>query len=176
MGALVAPLAFLFFTSASILFHYPQEEFMPKSSFLWVHIALSIFGHVAFVFAFVFSFFLIVQEKLIRSKVNLSWQYFFPPVRMLDDLNYYSLLFGLVFMLSGVFSGVVYAGFYDISINPSQGRLFWSLVTILIYAVLILSRKMFRFRGSKSAWLSIVGFAFVACSLIASGVSGSHVN
>lgn len=176
MGAIVAPLAFLFFLASSILFHYPQPDFFPKSTFLWVHIALSIFGHVAFLFAFIFSLFLLIQEKLIRSKISLSWQPVLPAVRILDDLNHYSLMLGFIFMITGVFTAVIYAGFYQIPLEASEKRMFWSLLTLAIYSFLLVGRNLFSIRGSKSAWMSIVAFLFVACSLVVSGMAGSHVH
>ena len=71
------------------------------------------------------------------------------------------VLFGFLWLSLGIITGSVWAdlawGAYW-SWDPKET---WSLITWLIYAALLHARTMKGWRGSRVAWLSIIGFGCV---------------
>ncbi len=183
-GAIIAPLTFIFLLLASILFHYPanssgssvgvEVSAFPDYFSLWVHIALNVFSYVAYVFAFICSAFLIIQDKIIKSKSNISWLSFFPSVAKLDKFSINSLILGFVLMSTGVFSGILYSINNSLPLNFS--KLISSFILLGAYFFLLTARKFFNYKGRKFAVLSVFCFLITVCTLILSGLSGSHVS
>ena len=71
------------------------------------------------------------------------------------------IAFGFLFLTVGILSGAVWAnaawGTYW-SWDPKET---WSLITWLIYAVFLHCRFMRGWRGTRAAWISVLGFASV---------------
>ena len=71
------------------------------------------------------------------------------------------IVFGFLWLSLGIITGSIWAnsawGTYW-SWDPKET---WSLITWLVYAALLHARTMQGWRGSRVAWLSIVGFGCV---------------
>lgn len=84
-----------------------------------------------------------------------------PDPGILDELAYQTILFGFLFLTVGIITGAVWA-------NSAWGRYWswdpketWSLVTWLIYASMIHARIVRGWRGRRTIYLSLLGFAAV---------------
>ena len=174
LGAFVGPLASAFMLFSGLLFHLerPVTEPYKQDLLLWFHIALTILGHVAFVFAFGVSLALILQETLIKRKRFTSVQKVLPSIRLLDFLNARLLFVGFLCMLIGVLAGFAFGAVHHISLLDLGSRVFWSLITLLVYAVLLTARAQIGLRGRRAALLSVIGFGTV----VASFLSGMLIN
>ena len=175
-GAIIAPITFLFLLIASVLFHYPSSEAnsFPDYFSLWVHIILNVFSYVAYVFAFICSVFLLLKEKILKSKNNISLLSFFPSVKKLDKLSINSLVLGFIFMFTGILTGIMYSSSNSLSLSSS--KLLSSFILLGAYFFLLTARKFFNFKGRKFALLSLFCFLITVLSLVLSGFSGSHVS
>jgi ABC-type uncharacterized transport system permease subunit len=175
LGAFVSPLAVLFLLASGILFHFERTGIAPapRGSLLWFHISTTLLGHVAFVFAFGVSLALIIQETLIKKKKSFKLQKKLPAVIVLDSLNALILSMGFVLMVCGVLSGVIFALSQSMDLLTADNRLFWSLVTLTVYAVLLFGRSFKGLRGKRAAWYSVAGFCTVLASFLSMAVMGS---
>ena len=130
-----------------------------KSNWLIAHVVTCFIGYAAFAVSFGISILYIARES---KKENPGGAHsLLPDLRQLDELNYQMVLFGFLWLSLGIMTGSVWAdlawGAYW-SWDPKET---WSLITWLIYAALLHARTMKGWRGSRVAWLSIIGFGCV---------------
>jgi cytochrome c-type biogenesis protein CcsB len=84
-----------------------------------------------------------------------------PEPKVLDRLTHQLIMFGFLFLSTGIITGAVWA-------NSAWGRYWgwdpketWSLITWFIYAALLHARMMRGWHGRRIAYLSIIGFMAV---------------
>ena len=130
-----------------------------KSNWLIAHVVTCFIGYAAFAVSFGISILYIARES--KGETPGGAHSLLPDLRQLDELNYQMVLFGFLWLSLGIMTGSVWAdlawGAYW-SWDPKET---WSLITWLIYAALLHARTMKGWRGSRVAWLSIIGFGCV---------------
>jgi cytochrome c-type biogenesis protein CcsB len=130
-----------------------------KSNWLIAHVVTCFIGYAAFAVSFGISILYIARES--KKETGGTARSLLPDLRQLDELNYQMVLFGFLWLSLGIITGSVWAdlawGAYW-SWDPKET---WSLITWLIYAALLHARTMKGWRGSRVAWLSIIGFGCV---------------
>jgi cytochrome c-type biogenesis protein CcsB len=163
IGAFVSPIAFLALAYASLSPNINNviQPLVPalKSNWLIAHVVTCFIGYASLALAFCISLMYLLKQ---RNKGGGSrFLSIFPDSEMLDALNYRMIIFGFLFLSAGIITGSVWA-------NTAWGRYWgwdpketWSLITWIIYAVLLHTRKMRGWEGSRMAYLSIVGFIAV---------------
>ena len=118
-----------------------------KSNWLTIHVTFSFISYAAFAAAFVVSIIYLLPPKEDESN--------------LDDLAYKCILFGFPFLTLGIATGAVWAqsawGSYW-SWDPKET---WALITWIFYGIYLHLRLQRGWKGNKSAWLAMAGFAFV---------------
>jgi len=80
------------------------------------------------------------------------------PLDMLDDVNYKTVAVGFIMLSIGLVTGmfrtkIIWGSYWNW--DPIQT---WSLITWLIYALIIHGRLVWGWEGAKTALLSIIGF------------------
>lgn len=163
IGAFAMPLAALPMAYASLAPDISDriQPLVPalKSNWLAIHVITCFIGYAAFAIAFGLSLmYLLKRGDSDRESAAGSR---FPQKRVLDELNYQMVLFGLLFLSAGIISGAVWA-------NSAWGRYWgwdpketWSLITWFVYAGLLHARFMRGWSGRRIAVLSMVGFSAV---------------
>jgi cytochrome c-type biogenesis protein CcsB len=163
VGTFTVPLAFLALAYASLSPNI-NEQIQPllpalKSNWLIAHVITCFIGYAAFAIAFGVSIMYLVKQG--REKETGGWISLLPDLDAMDDLNYQLIMFGFLFLTVGIITGAVWA-------NTAWGRYWgwdpketWSLITWIVYAVLLHARNMRGWRGRRIAYLSIIGFAAV---------------
>jgi len=130
-----------------------------KSNWLIAHVVTCFIGYAAFAVSFGISILYITSKS--KPETGESAHSLLPHPRQLDEFNYQMVLFGFLWLSLGIITGSVWAdlawGAYW-SWDPKET---WSLITWLIYAALLHARTMKGWRGSRVAWLSIIGFGCV---------------
>jgi cytochrome c-type biogenesis protein CcsB len=130
-----------------------------KSNWLIAHVVTCFIGYAAFAISFGISILYIVRQS--RQETSGGALSLLPDLRQLDEFNYQMVLFGFLWLSLGIITGSVWAdlawGAYW-SWDPKET---WSLITWLIYAALLHARTVKGWRGSRVAWLSIIGFGCV---------------
>ena len=175
LGSFVSPLAVVFMLSSSLL----PSQIMLKSEFIksgWVivHVASIFLANALFTLAFSVGVMYLLQERHIKKK-NFGFLYErLPSLERLDSIAHYCIMSGFPLMTAGLITGFAYAAVVWHSPWNWDPKEILSLVTWIIYAVLVHERLAVGWRGRRAAWLSILGFSaiiltFVGASLLLGG-------
>ncbi len=178
LSSFIMPIVFLLMFSSSI---FPREikSLSPVLQSYWfgIHVILAFLGDAAFAMAFGVGIMYILQERFVKSKRLTGLFQKLPSLQVLDEINYHLITLGFPLLTLAMISGVIWA-------NAAWGTYWrwdpkevWSLITWLIYALVLHLRITVGWRGRKAAILAIVGFiiiifAFFGVSLI---LKGRHV-
>ena len=163
IGAFTTPIAFLALAYASMSPNISDriQPLIPalKSNWLIAHVIACFIGYGAFAVACGVSFMYLVKQKSSDNKSSML--NLLPDADLLDDLNHRLVMFGFLFLSVGIITGAVWA-------YSAWGRYWgwdpketWSLITWFVYATLLHARMMRGWRGKRTAFLSIGGFAAV---------------
>lgn len=132
-----------------------------KSNWLIAHVVTCFLGYAAFAVSCGISIVYLLARNRSNPTDGKSVFNLVPSVKQLDEFNYQMIFFGFMWLSLGIITGSVWAnsawGTYW-SWDPKET---WSLITWLIYAALLHARSLQGWRGSRVAWLSILGFACV---------------
>jgi cytochrome c-type biogenesis protein CcsB len=176
VGALVAPLAFLFSFSA-----YGAGELPERLQSVWLpaHVAPVFVGYAILAVAFCLSLTYLFQERQLKGKRRGGLFRHLPSLETLDTLNYRFLTWGFALFSIGLITGSLLA-------RQAWGALWswepvqvWSGVTWLLYAALLQARVI-GWRGRTAAALTVVGFvvlivSFLGVNIVAPGKHGGAV-
>lgn len=154
LGTFALPLAFLAMLYAMKL-DPAIKPLLPalKSNWLIAHVITCFLGYAAFgVSCAVAIMYLVTGQQ--RDPDS-------PRARLLDDLNYQTVVVGFILLTAGIVTGSIWAnsawGTYW-SWDPKET---WSLITWLVYAAMLHARFMRGWHGARLAKFSLVGFACV---------------
>jgi len=164
LGVFVSPLAFLALAYASFSpsINSRIQPLVPalKSNWLIAHVITCFFGYAAFGISFGLSLMYLIKKKGGDNTQN-PFLRLLPGTSILDDLNYQVVVIGFLMLTLGIITGSVWAhsawGSYW-SWDPKET---WSLITWLVYALVLHSRMVRGWRGKRMAFLCIVGFSCV---------------
>jgi cytochrome c-type biogenesis protein CcsB len=167
VGAVVTALAFMV-TLGSFAFYTGVRDLPPnlRSAWLTVHVLLATLGNAVLALAFSVSLVYLFHERQLKEKRVGPLARRLPPLESLDRLNYRALVWGFPLLTLGIVTGAFWG-------KHSWGR-FWSwderevfsLVTWILYAVLLEARMVAGWRGRRAATMTIVGFAVLLVSFI----------
>ncbi len=128
-----------------------------KSNWLITHVITSFIGYAALGIAFCLSLTYLIK-KMDNPKRKSVFLKAIPDSEILDELSYQMIIIGFVLLTLCIITGSVWA-------HSAWGRYWgwdpketWSLITWLVYAIILHSRMMRGWRGKKMAILSIIGF------------------
>ncbi len=162
LSSFIMPFVFVLMFLAAI---FPREittlDPVLKSYWFGIHILLAFLADAAFAMACGIGIMYLIQEKHVKSKrINRLFMKL-PSLQVLDDINYHLITIGFPLLSLAIITGVIWA-------NNAWGTFWrwdpkevWSLITWLIYALVLHLRLTFGWRGKKAAILSIIGFAIV---------------
>lgn len=162
IGVFATPLIFLSIAYASLS---PGVEstispLIPalKSNWLIAHVIACFLGYAGFAVAFGFSIMYLVKPQKNKNNTLRSR---LPASNIMEELTYQMIVFGFLFLTIGIITGSVWAnsawGTYW-SWDPKET---WSLITWIVYAILLHLRVTWGWHGNKIAWISIIGFLAV---------------
>lgn len=163
IGVFVTPFGFLFLALTSII-PGVNEKITPlipalKSPWLAIHVITCFAGYAAFAVSFWFSILFLVKER--KEKHNPSKPGFLPSTRVMDEINYRSILIGFPMLTLGIVTGAAWANYAWGSYWSWDPKETWSLITWFIYAAFLHARLTRGWSGRKTALLSIIGFGAV---------------
>lgn len=182
LGTFVVPVAFLCMAFASLSPNVSSriQPLIPalQSNWLTSHVITCFLGYAAFTVAFASGLMALLKEmerdKLTmdgsaigKNKVNpppTIFQRFIsliPGSGALDELIYQSAALGFVFLAIGIMTGSIWAHYAWGSYWSWDPKETWSLITWLIYAIMLHARYVRGWRGKRMAMMAIVGFISV---------------
>jgi cytochrome c-type biogenesis protein CcsB len=171
LGSFLSPLASVMMISSSFL-PYQNEAVNPLIRNLWlmIHIGTIFVGNGIFAVAFLAGIMYLIQERQIKSKQFGPFYHRLPSLEVLDSLNYNCLILGFPFLTLGMLSGAVFAQYTLGTFWRWDPKEVWSLITWLIYAVLLHGRLTTGWRGRRSAMISIIGFLVLIFSFLGGNI------
>ena len=171
LGSLMTGLAVLLLGGATLAFHV---EVVPladplKSVWLVVHVFVASLATALFALAFGLSVVQLIQTRRERklaeapadAETKRSFLRTVPNADALESLAYRFAIVGFIFWTFTLIAGSIWA-------NDAWGRFWgfdtkevWTFVIWVLYAGYIHARATRGWRGTRSAWLSIIGFTAV---------------
>jgi len=121
-----------------------------QSNWLHVHVITCFVAYSAFLVSFISG-----GLYFFRSRGIV------PPGRTLEDINYRSIIIGFFMLTSGILTGAVWAHYAWGSYWSWDPKETWSLITWIVYALILHLRFAGGWKGGRTALLSIIGFASV---------------
>jgi cytochrome c-type biogenesis protein CcsB len=175
LSSFIMPIVFLFMFSSSI---FPREikVLSPVLQSYWfgIHVILAFLGDAAFAMACGIGIMYLLQERFVKSKHLGGLFQKLPSLQVLDEINYHLITLGFPLLTLAMITGVIWANSAWGSYWRWDPKEVWSLITWLIYALVLHLRLTVGWRGKKAAILAIAGFvivifAFLGVSLILKG-------
>jgi len=134
-----------------------------RGVWLLVHVVLVLVGYAALLFTGVASVFYLVRERQLKRKTSRGPFDRLPPLGMLDELTWKTMALGFVFITLAVIAGCTWAFVEWKRRWLSDPRIVISLVTWLLYLVMVFLRVTAGWRGRKAALMVI---ALGGCSAL----------
>jgi cytochrome c-type biogenesis protein CcsB len=182
LGTFVVPVAFLCMAFASLSPNISSriQPLIPalQSNWLVSHVITCFLGYAAFTVAFAIGL-MALLKGMERDELTpdgsdsgnhngnpppANFQRFLrriPEPGILDELIYQSAALGFVFLAIGIMTGAIWAHYAWGSYWSWDPKETWSLITWLIYAIMLHARYVRGWRGKRMAIMAIVGFISV---------------
>ena len=156
---LVPALFFLIINPFMSEHNYLNETF---SALAILHIVFALLGYSFLAFGALFSIFLLYVEKNVRSK-KLNTKIFSSNTSILSLENFLFKIYWLGFILLTI--TLISGSFFSDEIFQApliiNHKLIFSICAWLIYAILLLGRILFGWRGKKAIKFSLIAFIFL---------------
>ncbi len=167
LGSFIIPLAFVALLYPALV-TYEIKELPPllQSSWLGIHVSLAFLGDAAFALAFAVSLMYILQEYQLKAHRFGSTFRKLPSLEILDAINHRVITIGFLLLTLGMITGALWARASLGSYLQGDPREIWSLITWVIYAVLLHLRLTVGWRGRRTAIMAIIGFAVLVFAFI----------
>ena len=164
VGAFVVPFALLGMAWAQLGMNNSIEPLVPalQSNWLLYHVITCFLGYAAFAVACGISIMYLIKakhEEGASSDPAGGLMSMFPPTRVLDDLNYRSIMIGFPLLTIGIITGAAWANYAWGTYWSWDPKETWSLIVWFIYAAFLHARFTRGWVGKRAAWLSVIGFA-----------------
>ena len=167
LGAFIFTLAFIGTAPALIP---PSGVIIPdptlNNPWILAHVILIFLGLAFFAIAFVAGIFYIFEEKEIKEKKLGKINIKLPSLNTLDKVNHFSLLSGFSIITVGLAVGF-FAANHIWGNNWHWGnKETWSILSWLLYAILLNFRLSSGWKGRKAATGAIIGFCIILFTLL----------
>ncbi len=181
IGAFVVPFAFLGMTWAQLRLDDAIAPLVPalQSNWLTYHVITCFLGYAAFAVACGVSIMYLIkagkEEKSEGGTPAGGILSLFPSTKILDDINYKSIMIGFPLLSLGIITGAAWANYAWGTYWSWDPKETWSLIVWFIYAAFLHARFTRGWAGKRAAILSIVGFAatifcYLGVNLVLSGL------
>lgn len=159
LGSFMLPLVLVLMLSSSVL----SSEVRPlspllKSYWLAFHTLFAFIGYASFAVASGIGLIYLIQERHLKSKRPGRLYMRLPSVQILDEINYKLIALGFPLLTLAIISGALWAEGAMGSYWRWDPKEVWSMITWLIYALILHLRIIRGYKGRKAAALSIIGF------------------
>jgi cytochrome c-type biogenesis protein CcsB len=166
LGAFVIPVAFFLLAFASISPGVSDriQPLIPalQSNWLTVHVLTCFLGYASFAVAFAVGIMYLLKGRARDGGTEEgTFLRLIPTSDALEELLYQSVVLGFVLLSLGIMTGSVWAHYAWGSYWSWDPKETWSLITWIVYAVMLHARSVRGWRGRRMAWMALLGFASV---------------
>lgn len=130
-----------------------------RSGFFLFHVTVSTLGMATLCVAFAMSLIYLIQENALKSKKALRSLERMPALEVCDRVGFHALTVGFLLLTFGIATGVVVNTALHERLTEFDPKQTLSLLAWLVFAGILGSRSVLGYRGRKSAYMTIAGFA-----------------
>ncbi|MGH9470758.1 MAG: cytochrome c biogenesis protein CcsA, partial [Terriglobia bacterium] len=175
LGVLVLPFVFALTLAAALNPGRPLASSTLRGGWLVAHSMAMILGYTGLFLTFAAAVMYLMQEGELKSKRPRSLYGRLPSLEICDRLYDRSLAFGLICLSAGILTGCLWASRAWQGTWELDPKILATLFTWFIYLVLCSTRFSRGWRGRRSAYVAILGFAAVMITFLgASFLSSQH--
>jgi cytochrome c-type biogenesis protein CcsB len=167
LGSIVLPVVSIMVIWALTL-PSPIKPLPPVLQSYWlpIHTGLAFIGDAIFLVGCLVSIIYLLAERDIKRKRLHAIFGSFPSLETLDRINYRCMSYGFPFLTIGIITGSIWAQSAWGSFWNWDAKETWSLITWIVYAILIHNRFTMGWRGRKTAYLMILGFISIVVTFL----------
>jgi cytochrome c-type biogenesis protein CcsB len=167
LGSIVLPVILVMLIWA-ITIPAPIKPLPPVLQSFWlpIHTVFAFIGNAIFLVGFLVSVIYILAERDIKKKRLHAIFGGFPSLETLDSINYRCMSYGFPFLTIAIITGSIWAHSAWGSSWSWDPKETWSLITWIVYAILIHNRLTMGWRGRKTAYMMILGFVSVLVTFL----------
>jgi ABC-type transport system involved in cytochrome c biogenesis permease subunit len=170
LNAFILPIVLVLATIGAVTSVSPQSPGRPnpplENALLPIHVGLILLSYAAFFIAFGAGVMYMIQERELRSKRLGTLFHRLPSLESCDEISARSMAGGFVLLTIGILVGFLYSH-ARFGVYWQAGPLeIFSVVTWLLYLILLQSRLSASWRGRAAALGSVISFLIVICSLV----------
>ena len=129
---------------------------VPLNNFLFIHVIISLISYSILCLSAAQSLILKIQEKKLQSNQPIGLITSLPSLDAMDNLLFKILALGVLFLSASLITGFIFLE--DIFAQHLAHKTILSILAWIIFVLLIFSRKIYGWRGSKAANITLVGF------------------
>lgn len=175
LGVLVLPFVFALTLAAALNPGRPLTSSTLHGGWLVAHSLAMILGYTGLFLTFAAAVMYLAQQGELKSKRPRFFYGRLPSLELCERLYDRSLAFGLICLSAGILTGCLWASRVWQGTWELDPKILATLFTWFIYLVLCTTRFNGEWRGRRSAYLAIVGFAAVMITFLgASFLSSQH--
>jgi ABC-type uncharacterized transport system permease subunit len=164
-GIFVFFFIFLLQAVSSVFIKLAPSEYRMMSGFvLPAHIYTALMGYSSFATGFLFSLMYMILHRDIRSGGFGRIFRHFPSLEHLDDLNYRAILAGLFLLFISIILGFIWYNTQFDALPLFDAKVMFTLFAWMLYAIVVVFRRIFGWHGGRIAVMSMVGFIIVMAS------------
>ncbi|MBW8823615.1 MAG: cytochrome c biogenesis protein CcsA [Xanthomonadales bacterium] len=154
IGVVVFPLAAVFAACYSLYGHAPQ----PAMSWqVQLHAWLALFAYATLAVAALLAIVLWLQERAMRNREFHGWMRALPPLTELETVLFRTLQIGFLLLTAAILAGVLFVG--NLFQQHLVHKTVLSLLSWLIFAVLLFGRWRWGWRGTRAVRWTLVAMA-----------------
>jgi cytochrome c-type biogenesis protein CcsB len=161
LGAFISGFVLLFLGIATVNFYVDVVPLPPALQSYWlvIHVFVASLGTGFFALGGALSVVQLLKSR--RDYGRMRFLTTFPEAERVENMSYRLIIVGFIFWTFTLIAGAIWA-------NHAWGRYWgwdtkevWTFIVWVIYAGYIHARSTKGWRGSRSAWLALVGFSAV---------------
>ena len=171
LGALVTGMTVLFLAVTKVNYYVEIVPLMPALDSYWlvIHILVAVLAIAFLTLSFGLSILQLLQtrrEGLVTATDNgpysgMRWMTAMPNAVRLEDLSYRMAIIGFVFWTFTLIAGAIWAEAAWSRYWGWDVKEVWTFVIWVLYAGFIHARATRGWRGTRSAWLSIIAYSAI---------------
>jgi len=139
-----------------------------ESSRYWypLHTLSVITGEAFFVVAFITSVVYLIHERVIKKGTIHNTAGFLPPLAVLDKILYVCLSSGFIAITIGMIMGALWASSLNLEYAHIAPKILSGILTWFVFAFSVHQRFALRWRGRRTAVITVVGFCVMIIGFI----------
>jgi len=167
LGAFISPVVLVMAITASA--RLVEDAAIPAilmGSWVSIHVMLTLTGSALFALACLSGIMYLVQDDLIRNKKAYGFSRLLPSLRELDRINNICIVTGFFLLTLGIIAGSIWARNVWGSHWQWDPKQVSTLISWIIYALLLHQRFAIGWKGRKIAFLSIAAFVILLFTFV----------